>query len=650
MSIAQSSTEQHDSGTLRCPRCNSILPPRATFCGTCGERTDKVSTSSSIQEASVVERYRFTSLVRRHPYVQLFLAIDTQTQRPVAIRDIDISSLQKSASIQAIVALKQEYDLLRHQRVHDLMPLIDLRLHERHIFTIAGWPFTIKHAEQEKLKLQTLQDLLQSGVGLPDEQIALIWVYRICRALDRLHSNEINVGDLDPNTIVVSSDGYNGLAALMVSWLPPSLRTLLSLPAVPTHSTHFSAPETKKGKLWPSSDLYSLGAVLYLLLTGTVPDTSNEQTQRALRSPRELNPHVSAGANEIAMRALAFNSSDRYSSASEMAKDLLRVCSDKQLHSEDVQDEQQQSEEANDVTISIVPLQARLAEMYLARIQENRQEAQNEQNNQHDEHREEDVSAPSFVQPVQQPLPEPLSRPISRHEHTAEEIESSLQHSNQPPNSTLPAALPGLIQAKRDTPPSMLQRVKEQITGVLPRVSRESTSSAQQASTVKDTTPFFKRLQRFLLGEQQRSTTAAALIETPLRVQLNQGYTIRIHLTGRDEPVPPGARKGTPAAGLSALIQGDIVHIEVRSALYQNYAYIVQRADVTLPARGYAAEVTIPMQPLSSGPSGRRERLHIFFTDELRQPLYEKPFIVEVFVSHLVQSGREGYNVLTIPM
>jgi hypothetical protein len=35
--------------------------------------------------------------------------------------------------------------------------------------------------------------------------------------------------------------------------------------------------------------------------------------------------------------------------------------------------------------------------------------------------------------------------------------------------------------------------------------------------------------------------------------------------------------------------------------------------------------------------------------DELRRPLYEKPFVVEVLVSHLVQPGREGYNVLTIP-
>jgi hypothetical protein len=90
--------------------------------------------------------------------------------------------------------------------------------------------------------------------------------------------------------------------------------------------------------------------------------------------------------------------------------------------------------------------------------------------------------------------------------------------------------------------------------------------------------------------------------------------------------------------------------IEVRSALYQNYAYIVQRALVTVPADGYVAEVTIPMRPLASGPSGRRDRLHIFFLNEQHQPLYDKPFVVELFISHLVQPGREGHNVLTLPI
>ncbi len=58
----------------------------------------------------------------------------------------------------------------------------------------------------------------------------------------------------------------------------------------------------------------------------------------------------------------------------------------------------------------------------------------------------------------------------------------------------------------------------------------------------------------------------------------------------------------------------------------------------------------MPMQPLTEGPSGRRERLHILFSDIMRRPLYERPFVLEVYISHIVQSGQEGHNALTIPV
>jgi hypothetical protein len=135
-----------------------------------------------------------------------------------------------------------------------------------------------------------------------------------------------------------------------------------------------------------------------------------------------------------------------------------------------------------------------------------------------------------------------------------------------------------------------------------------------------------------------------------MRVRPDQPYNLRLHIMGRDEPTPPpDARYGAEPVGLSALVHGEIALVEVRSVLQQGYTYILQQASVTVPANGYAAEVTIPMQQQTITPTGRRDRLHIFFLDEQRNPLYEKPFVVEVFVSPLVQFGREGHQVLTIP-
>ena len=96
-------------------------------------------------------------------------------------------------------------------------------------------------------------------------------------------------------------------------------------------------------------------------------------------------------------------------------------------------------------------------------------------------------------------------------------------------------------------------------------------------------------------------------------------------------------------------MNGDTFTIEVRAVLNQNFTFVVQRAMATVPATGYIAEILLPIKPYSNLPDGMRERLLISFLDKQRQPLYEKPFIVEIFVSQYVKRGREGYHVLTIP-
>ena len=143
---------------------------------------------------------------------------------------------------------------------------------------------------------------------------------------------------------------------------------------------------------------------------------------------------------------------------------------------------------------------------------------------------------------------------------------------------------------------------------------------------------------------------AAAIIESPLGVQPNQIFVLRIHILGRDESTTPlDMKKEAPSPGLSRLMNGDTLSIEVRALLNQNYTFVVQQAIATIPAAGCIAEITIPIKPFSNLPGGMRERLLISFLDKQRQPLYGKPFIVEVFVSQYVKRGHEGHHVLTIP-
>jgi serine/threonine protein kinase len=701
MSVSQMTSDQSQLDHPRCSRCDSVLPAHATFCGACGERVDKSASSLPVPDnADVAERYRITSLVCRRPYMQIFFAIDTEYQRPAVIRDIDVSGLDEEARALAIEAVQLEYDLLSRQRVPDVMPVIDLRYFHEHLFLITGWPFTIDEQEAGSASSQhpalvTLHDLLQSGEGLPDEDIAVAWIYRLCRALERLHSHHIVMGDLDPHAIAVSDGTYKGWPAFMVSWLPSALRDLLPPVSVPADASHFIAPEVYTGTVDARSDIYSLGAILYLLLTGTVPDEPEQRLQRLLRSPRELNTRVSSGLDELVMQAISLESVDRFQSAEEMCSALLKLsASTKQvrpLHparrgergrrarpkvmdppadTEDSDETLQINRDDDDVTISVVPLQAQLARRRLAQQSKHPAGKAEQQTVQ-----EEINDSTAAEETLQMRLEEELVRAEQPHElppeHTDDEgvvqelhepatIDASAESPEAPhdyaENGHKPEPSHDAEEGQEDHSELSMQRLKERLSGalpVLPHLIERGRNLSHLRSLARTRLTFLRQVRRFILGEQQRSTAAAALIETPLRIQPNQSYALRIRLMGRDEPVlASGARKDkdAPLAGLSGLAQGETVHIEVRSALYQNYAYIVQRVDVTIPKRGYAAEVTIPMHPLSNGSSGRRERLHIFFMDEMRCPLYEKPFVVEVFVSHLVHAGREGHSVLAIPL
>ncbi|MEO8953320.1 MAG: hypothetical protein ABI396_05890 [Ktedonobacteraceae bacterium] len=135
-------------------------------------------TASLLQaDTDITARYRITSRVRRRPHTNLFFAIDTQQSRPVAIRDIDITSLDNDGRIRACEIVQQEYDLLRRERIATILPVIDMRHFEGHLSVISGWPL---NTIENNVHLHTLQDALQSGVGLPNMQMSLSWIEQLC--------------------------------------------------------------------------------------------------------------------------------------------------------------------------------------------------------------------------------------------------------------------------------------------------------------------------------------------------------------------------------------------------------------------------------------------------------------------------------------
>lgn len=668
MTISQKKTpEDTTAGQLSCPHCNTALPPQATFCGSCGERLHKKKQAVLPEEQDIQARYRIKTLVRRYPHTNLYFALDhSQTQeagstRMVAMRDIDVAGLEKEARDQAVLLAQQEYDCLRRWNLPHTLACIDLRVFQGHIFLISSLPNATSSSGQQRL--YTLQDFLQSGLGLPREARTLEWVRNLGQAVDRLHRHSIVLGDLDPYTVVLDKNSAQAEPRLMPFWLWPELRELLPQPwpAQAPQVSYFKAPEALSGKTSTRSDIYSLGALLYLLLTGTPPDESTLRHRRRLRTPREINSRISQHVDDCVMRALTVEPEGRFPNVAAFlmaledarANQPPRKAFPPPVHMPEIP--------LSDVeTVRIVPLSQKDVQRWRAAGEE-RSVPKGEQG---------EKSARAS-----QSLPTLQARP------PASTLPSSVEAETP---GTLPTTpLPGRVDQKparpmttaRNNPitppplpdephPSWPRRMTHILPGSKPETTPAKKGRAQRKNRPQKAAPvpapvpaqsegelsLLKQIQRLLLGQQQRAIAAAAIIETPMRVRPDQPYNLRLHIMGRDEPTPPpDARYGAEPVGLSALVHGEIALVEVRSVLQQGYTYILQQASVTIPANGYAAEVTIPMQQQTITPTGRRDRLHIFFLDEQRNPLYEKPFVVEVFVSPLVQFGREGHQVLTIP-
>jgi eukaryotic-like serine/threonine-protein kinase len=158
-------------------------------------------------------------------------------------------------------------------------------------------------------------------------------VSTVARAVDHLHAHGVVHRDLKPSNILLDHDDQPyvtdfGLAKIYV---PGSEATTTGVIA---GTPSYMAPEQASGRnaeVGPATDVYSLGAILYELLTGEPPfkqenplDTLLDILGREPRYPRQLNPRVPPGLELICLKCLAKSMADRYHSAAALADDLER--------------------------------------------------------------------------------------------------------------------------------------------------------------------------------------------------------------------------------------------------------------------------------------------------------------------------------------
>lgn len=172
----------------------------------------------------------------------------------------------------------------------------------------------------EYVEGESLETILERETRLP-HKLASQYVVQICDAVQYAHSQQVLHRDLRPANIMVSRNGILkvgdfGVAALMEK--TPYAKTIIGTPP-------YMAPEHLKGKAVYASDVYSVGIILYEMLTGQLPyfDVNPAKLEKLifegkLTPPRLLQKNIPRDLNNIVLRMLARDMDNRFGSCMEV--------------------------------------------------------------------------------------------------------------------------------------------------------------------------------------------------------------------------------------------------------------------------------------------------------------------------------------------
>ena len=183
----------------------------------------------------------------------------------------------------------------------------------------------------ELIKGKTLKEIIVEEKGPLPWKWSVNIAIQIASALETAHKNHIIHRDIKPHNIIITEDGVAkvtdfGIAKAVSNSTITAFGTTIG-------SVHYFSPEHARGGFTDEkSDLYSLGVVMYEMITGKVPFDADTPVSVALKHMQEeptpaisVNPSIPVAVNDIIMKALKKDTNLRYQSATAMLIDLKRA-------------------------------------------------------------------------------------------------------------------------------------------------------------------------------------------------------------------------------------------------------------------------------------------------------------------------------------
>lgn len=260
-------------------------------------------------------RYEIQAKIIEGPVFDMYAARDRLSGRSVGIREVKSPYTEEADFIRGLVDLIPKL-AVGHPAVENL----------QEVFEEAGQHYILSEMPKGSHLRERIKRFAPFTVP-----IALSTTQAIAEALDAIHQNGIAHGDVGPHNVIASHDGSAKLQLAGVWQTYPLSRTAGA--AVLPQMAPYLAPEVCTGsKPNALSDLYSLGVILFELLTGRLPfvgESPTATTMRHISSPvpslRGINAAIPVAVEQVVQKLLAKDPKNRYQSAQALITDIRQI-------------------------------------------------------------------------------------------------------------------------------------------------------------------------------------------------------------------------------------------------------------------------------------------------------------------------------------
>jgi serine/threonine protein kinase len=277
-------------------------------------------------------RYRLDAVIERGGMSTVYRAFDTVLERPVAIKLMHREIATDSDQLERFRREARAVAQLNHPNVVSVIDAGEEPVSEEEQAGAGGadGPASTPYIVLEYVDGETLKGVIRRGGPLEIPQ-ALAYTIELSRALSAAHERQIVHRDVKPHNVLIDPEGGAKITDFGIA------RSLseegLTMAGRVLGTTDYVSPEQALGQpVTPQSDLYSLGIVLYEMLTGDVPFHGDSPVAVAMKHVREdlpdvqaRRPQISAATASVVDRAVAKDLAHRYPDAAAMTADLENV-------------------------------------------------------------------------------------------------------------------------------------------------------------------------------------------------------------------------------------------------------------------------------------------------------------------------------------